>query len=202
MRKVATLMLVVLACVATVAEAQQKPPAPPEKGTRIYQTDHYGRVQHHKPSWVVKENGRLVEVSPIGSEQSHKQQYKIDGSRVYPTDYAGRVQYNKPSYEVGKDGHVVQMSTTGRPQYNDPQFVVKGSKVYAADTYGRERQQAFEELCDKGVHFVHAPLWAKEGALQNWGLCRCYGPDGITIELMQAPEGVPLDAATGFLMDD
>jgi len=63
-------------------------------------------------------------------------------------------------------------------------------------------QQAYEQLCDKGVHFVHAPLWAKEGALQSWGLCRCYGPDGITIELMQAPEGVPLDAATGFLKDD
>ena len=64
-----------------------------------------------------------------------------------------------------------------------------------------DMQQVFEELCEKGVHFVHAPLWAKEGALQNWGLCRCYGPDGITIELMEAPEGVPLDAATGFLME-
>lgn len=135
---------VLMACVATVAEAQQKPPVPPEKGTRIYQTDQYGNVQHHQPSWVVKENGRLVEVSPFGQEQSHKQQYKIDGSRVYPTDYAGRVQYNKPSYEVGKDGHVVQMSPTGRPQYNEPQFVVEGSKVYAADKYGRPRQQAYK----------------------------------------------------------
>lgn len=144
MRKFATLMLLALVCVVTVAEAQQKPPAPPERGTRIYQTDKFGNVQHHQPSWVVKENGRLVEVSPYGSEQSHKQQYKIDGSRVYPTDYAGRVQYNKPSYALGKDGQVVQVSPYGRPQYNEPQFVVKGSKVYAADQYGRERQQAYK----------------------------------------------------------
>ncbi len=63
-------------------------------------------------------------------------------------------------------------------------------------------QQDYEDLCEKGVHFVHAPLWAKEGALEGWGICRCYGPDGITIELMEAPENVPLDPATGFTIED
>ncbi len=56
----------------------------------------------------------------------------------------------------------------------------------------------YDALCENGVHFVHAPLWAKEGSLKGWGICRCYGPDGITIELMEAPEGVPLEPATGF----
>lgn len=63
-------------------------------------------------------------------------------------------------------------------------------------------QQAYDDLCEKGVHFVHAPLWAKEGALKGWGLCRFYGPDGITVELMEAPAGVELDPATGFTPDE
>lgn len=144
MRLVSVWLAVLLSCMVTTVEAQQKPPALPEKGTRIYQTDAYGRVRYNQPSWVVKENGRMVEVSPYGSEQSHKQQYKIEWDRVYHADYAGRVQYNKPSFAVGKDGHVVQMSPYGRPQYNEPQYKVDGSKVYATDQYGRERQQAFK----------------------------------------------------------
>jgi len=63
-------------------------------------------------------------------------------------------------------------------------------------------QQSYEELCEKGVHFVHAPLWAKEGALKGWGISRCYGPDGITIELMEAPQRVALHPATGFQVED
>jgi len=62
-------------------------------------------------------------------------------------------------------------------------------------------QQVYEDLCEHGVHFVHAPLWAKEGALKGWGLCRFYGPDGITVELMEAPVGVELAPATGFTPD-
>lgn len=60
-------------------------------------------------------------------------------------------------------------------------------------------QQEYEDLCEKGVHFIHAPLWAKEGSLSGWGLCRFYGPDGITVELMEAPGDVVLDPATGFV---
>jgi len=62
--------------------------------------------------------------------------------------------------------------------------------------------QVYEELCEREVHFVHAPLWAKEGALKGWGFCRCFGPDGITIEFMEAPEGVDLEPATGFPLED
>lgn len=63
-------------------------------------------------------------------------------------------------------------------------------------------QKTYEALCEKGIHFVHAPLWAKDGALEGWGICRCYGPDGITIELMEAPPRVHLDPATGFRVED
>jgi catechol 2,3-dioxygenase-like lactoylglutathione lyase family enzyme len=63
-------------------------------------------------------------------------------------------------------------------------------------------QKSYEELCEMGVHFVHAPLWAKDGALKGWGISRCYGPDGITIELMEPPQRVDLHPATGFQIDD
>jgi catechol 2,3-dioxygenase-like lactoylglutathione lyase family enzyme len=63
-------------------------------------------------------------------------------------------------------------------------------------------QKTYEDLCEKGVHFIHAPLWAKDGALEGWGICRCYGPDGITLELMEAPPRAHLDPATGFHIED
>jgi hypothetical protein len=135
--------LVVISATAP-ALAQQPSQPPPAKGTRIYQTDQYGKVRHDQPSWVVKENGRIVEVSPYGHEQSHKQQYKVEGDRVYQADFAGRIQYNKPSYSVEKDGRVIQQSPYGHPQYDAPQFIVEGSKVYAADKYGRPKQPAFQ----------------------------------------------------------
>ena len=144
MRKAWMVMALVVLGVAAPVMAQQPSQPPPAKGTRIYQTDQYGKVRHDQPSWVVKENGRIVEVSPYGHEQSQKQQYKVEGNRVYPTDYAGRIQYNKPSYSVEKDGRVIQQSPYGHPQYDAPQFVVKGSEVYAADKYGYERQPAFK----------------------------------------------------------
>jgi len=144
MKSLMTVCLMIMVGLATSAVAQQKAPPPPEKGTRIYQTDPYGRVQHNQPSWVVKENGRLVEVSRYGSEQSHKQQYVIKDNRVYHADFAGRVQHNKPSYSMEENGRVIQNSPYGQPQYNQPQYVVEGSKVYAADAYGRPTQQAYK----------------------------------------------------------
>ena len=133
-----------MAMVAVTAGAAEPKSVAPPVGTRIYQTDAYGRVQHNQPSWVVKEGGRLVEVSPYGSEQSHKQQYVIKGNQVHQADFAGRVQHNKPSYTVEKDGRVLQTDPYGHPQYNAPQYKVDGTKVYAADQYGNEKQQACE----------------------------------------------------------
>jgi hypothetical protein len=138
--------LVAVCAVLTMGTATAEEPrsAVPSAGTRIFQTDRLGRVQHNKPSWIVKEKGRLIEVSPYGKEQSQKQQYRIEGNSVYHADFAGRIQYDKPSYSVEKDGRVIQNSPYGHPQYDAPQFVVDGSKVYAADEYGRKQQQAFE----------------------------------------------------------
>ncbi|GAF90092.1 unnamed protein product [marine sediment metagenome] len=59
-------------------------------------------------------------------------------------------------------------------------------------------QKMYDELSTKGVKFHHAPLWAGAGALKGWGICYLKGPDGITLEFMEAPKGVKLDPATGF----
>jgi hypothetical protein len=67
---------------------------------RVYQRDVTGRIQYHKPSYVVQENGRVIETDAIGKKQYHKQQYVIKDRSVYPTDSLGRIQYNEPSLTV------------------------------------------------------------------------------------------------------
>jgi catechol 2,3-dioxygenase-like lactoylglutathione lyase family enzyme len=59
-------------------------------------------------------------------------------------------------------------------------------------------QKMYDDLTAKGVKFNHSPLWAEAGALKGWGICYLKGPDGITLELMEAPKGVELHPATGF----
>jgi len=59
-------------------------------------------------------------------------------------------------------------------------------------------QKMYDDLSAKGVKFHHAPLWAGAGALKGWGISYLKGPDGITLEFMEAPKGVKLHPATGF----
>ncbi len=59
-------------------------------------------------------------------------------------------------------------------------------------------QKMYDDLTAKGVKFNHSPLWAGAGALKGWGICYLKGPDGITLEVMEAPKGVKLHPATGF----
>jgi len=59
-------------------------------------------------------------------------------------------------------------------------------------------QKMYDDLTAKGVKFNHSPLWAAAGALKGWGICYLKGPDGITLEFMEAPKGVELHPATGF----
>jgi len=59
-------------------------------------------------------------------------------------------------------------------------------------------QKTYDDLTAKGVKFNHSPLWAGAGALKGWGICYLKGPDGITLEMMEAPKGVNLHPATGF----
>jgi catechol 2,3-dioxygenase-like lactoylglutathione lyase family enzyme len=51
-------------------------------------------------------------------------------------------------------------------------------------------QKMYDELSAKGVKFVNPPYWGGESvAGPGWGVCFLRGPDGISIEFMQAPKG-------------
>ena len=51
-------------------------------------------------------------------------------------------------------------------------------------------QKMYDELGAKGVKFVNPPYWGGESvAGPGWGVCFLRGPDGISIEFMQAPKG-------------
>ncbi len=62
--------------------------------------------------------------------------------------------------------------------------------------------RTYRELREKGVKFVSPPQWAKDGALKGWGISYFRGPDGITMELMEAPKDARLHPATGFEIVD
>ena len=62
-------------------------------------------------------------------------------------------------------------------------------------------QKMYEDLSAKGVEFNSEPSRSDGGPLEGWGMVYMKGPDGITIELMEPPEGVELDPATGFRLD-
>lgn len=62
-------------------------------------------------------------------------------------------------------------------------------------------QETYDEWTSRGVQFIHEPLWASGGALKGWGISYFRGPDGITMEIMEAPKGVALHPATGFPID-
>lgn len=66
---------------------------------RIYQTDSVGNVhQYHKPSYTVRQDGRVIETDAVGNKQYHKQQYQIKDGKVYQTDSLGNIQYHKPGF--------------------------------------------------------------------------------------------------------
>ena len=58
-------------------------------------------------------------------------------------------------------------------------------------------EKTYKEWKAKGVQFVYEPQWASGGALKGWGISYFRGPDGITMEIMEAPKGVKLHPATG-----
>ncbi len=62
--------------------------------------------------------------------------------------------------------------------------------------------KTYKEWSAKGVEFVYEPLWAGGGALKGWGIAYFRGPDGITLEIMEAPKGVKLHPATGTPIED
>ncbi len=62
--------------------------------------------------------------------------------------------------------------------------------------------KTYKEWSAKGVEFVYEPMWAGGGALKGWGIAYFRGPDGITLEIMEAPKGVKLHPATGTPIED
>lgn len=65
--------------------------------TALYATDSVGNIQYHKEHLVIKDDGRIVTVSPNGNTQYHKQQYKVVDGKVKPIDSTGNIQYHKPA---------------------------------------------------------------------------------------------------------
>jgi len=51
-------------------------------------------------------------------------------------------------------------------------------------------QKTYDKLTAEGVEFNHPPFWGgqKIEDIKGWGVCFLKGPDGIPIELMQAPK--------------
>jgi len=62
--------------------------------------------------------------------------------------------------------------------------------------------KVYKEWSARGVQFIHEPQWAAAGALKGWGISYFRGPDGITMEIMEAPRGVKLHPATGTPIED
>ena len=135
-----TLIAMCVALVAVAAMAEEPRKSAPAAGTKIYQTDAYGNVQHHKPSLVVKSDGRIQPVDAYGNVQSHKPGFQVQGNRVYQTDPYGNVQSHKSSYTVQPDGRVIATDAYGNTQSHKPQFVVKDGTVYQADSVGHPQQ--------------------------------------------------------------
>ena len=67
---------------------------------KVYQTDKYGNIQYHLPSYTIQDNGRIVETDKFGNKQLHKDQWVIQDDKIKPTDKFGNVQQHKPSMTV------------------------------------------------------------------------------------------------------
>lgn len=61
-------------------------------------------------------------------------------------------------------------------------------------------QKMYDDLTAKGVEFNYPPFRGDAGVLRGWAVCYLKGPDGITLELMEAPKGVELHSVTGFVV--
>lgn len=65
---------------------------------KIHQIDSVGNIQYHKPSYTVRQDGRIIETDSVGNKQYHKQQYQIKDGKVYQADSVGNIQYHKPGF--------------------------------------------------------------------------------------------------------
>lgn len=72
------------------------------KEQRVYQTDKFGNIQYHLPSYTVENNGRIIETDKFGNKQYQNGGYQIKGDKIQGVDRFGNVQPNKPGFSIKK----------------------------------------------------------------------------------------------------
>ncbi|MEX2150850.1 MAG: hypothetical protein WD793_11600 [Steroidobacteraceae bacterium] len=87
-------MRVLLTCLALIAFTAHAGDA------RVYQTDKYGNIQYHKPSYTIKSDGRVIQTDAYGNKLYHKQQYLMRDNNIVPIDAYGSRQYSKPTLVI------------------------------------------------------------------------------------------------------
>ncbi|MCX6599947.1 MAG: hypothetical protein NT025_00065 [bacterium] len=123
---------VVVVCLALGAFAAQA------ADTKVYQTDKYGNVQYHKPSLVVRPDGRVQAVDPYGNVQSHQPGFQV---KVTPAPRQVGSSGSLAKKPTVPNGTVYQTDAYGNRK--QPAYVIQNGKVYEADRYGNRKQQAF-----------------------------------------------------------
>ena len=106
--------------------------------TRVYQADSYG-IQHNEPSYVVKEDGRVIPRDAYGNWPKDVPGYVIKGDKAYQINSRGEIQYNKPALKIGKDGRITQVDSYGNKRSDLPSYVIKGDRIYETDRSGSIR---------------------------------------------------------------
>lgn len=72
------------------------------KEQRVYQTDKFGNIQYHLPSYTIEANGRIVETDKFGNKQYHKDGYQIKDDKIQEVDRFGKVQPSKHRFSIKK----------------------------------------------------------------------------------------------------
>lgn len=122
-----SMLISILSLLGVVAHAEER---------RVHQLDSEGRTVHHKPSYSVQKDGRIVEVDPAGTKHYHKQQFRLKDGKFYHADPAGRIQHHKPNYTIQKDGRIIESDALGQEQHHKQQYQLKDDKIYPVDSYG------------------------------------------------------------------
>jgi len=133
------------ALLSFTAVSEEPRRAPLAKDAKVYQTDKYGNVQYHKPSYAVQPDGKIMEVDPYGNRM--QQQYEIKGNQVYTTDKFGN---RLESSFVVKDNKVHRTDKYGNVQHHEPSHTIQpDGKVMKVDAYGKRQQQSYEIKSDR-----------------------------------------------------
>ena len=131
----ATLML--------VASAQAADPL-------VHEQDAYGNTRYDRPSYSVRDDGRLMETDPHGQKQHHKDQFQWKGDRLYVMDPVSGIRYDKPHYRLEKNGRLIETDPYG-VRNHDRQWQLKDGKLYAVDPSGAIRHDKPRFAAQPGV---------------------------------------------------